>query len=697
MPKINKYSRGKLEQIIRTRSVQGDVAAALGGGGDLSVSGQLATTGSVLVSTSDGQVQGTELNIDSLNNLAGVRELTASFALISNDLTVTNNLKVGGNIIQASDGGNTITLDTSDNVAIAGDLTVNGGDISGPTDGSLTIKAETDLIFKIDSDNDGSANESFQFQNGAGTEVMSLDELGSLTVNGSLSATTASFSGGLTISGAESPPADLIFKADEGDDAGDEWRVRAGTDDTFVIGNDKASAGTYTSLLTFTGNSNSALSKAQFAGRVGVGKDPSDELDVQGDIAASSKVKTPRINHPDGGSCGTIYLNDDDIRIYGGGIRGVDVNQYKVAVNLANSDVDFEICGNSNDALLWCDADDECIGIHENDPMNALHIAHKGTSNNDGLIIVRTNYNDAGGYNSLTISDGDFLGGIGFDSQDGNIPTSILSASAFIAAYAAEDHGTGDKGGDLVFGTTTINDDDDTASHEWMRILDSGDVGIGTNAPIAKLDVAGKIAISSESSTPAQPADGKGYLYTKAGGGLYWRSYDLVETDVLDNGLVAAGELATTGSVLVSTGAGEVQGTELNIDSSNNLTLPVGSKGKAEAWQTYSSARYKENICLIEDPVEKLSKLKGVYFDWIGREDGRDIGFIAEEVGQVLPEIVTYEDDGRSAISMSYDKVVPLLVEAFNKSREREKKNKKLFWGILFLNTAYVALSAIFF
>ena len=40
------------------------------------------------------------------------------------------NIKVGGNIIQASDGGSTITMDTDDNVTIAGDLTVSGGDIN---------------------------------------------------------------------------------------------------------------------------------------------------------------------------------------------------------------------------------------------------------------------------------------------------------------------------------------------------------------------------------------------------------------------------------------------------------------------------------------------------------------------------------------------------------------------------------------
>lgn len=69
------------------------------------------------------------------------------------------------------------------------------------------------------------------------------------------------------------------------------------------------------------------------------------------------------------------------------------------------------------------------------------------------------------------------------------------------------------------------------------EIDSSGNFVIGGGTGIAKLDVAGMIAISSESSTPAQPADGKGFLYTKAGGALYWRSFDLGETNLTTGGI----------------------------------------------------------------------------------------------------------------------------------------------------------------
>lgn len=56
----------------------------------------------------------------------------------SDNVTVAGNVKVGGNIIQASDGGNTLTLDTSDNLTVAGNIQV-GGNVIKASDGGSTI------------------------------------------------------------------------------------------------------------------------------------------------------------------------------------------------------------------------------------------------------------------------------------------------------------------------------------------------------------------------------------------------------------------------------------------------------------------------------------------------------------------------------------------------------------------------------
>jgi len=78
-----------------------------------------------------------------------------------------------------------------------------------------------------------------------------------------------------------------------------------------------------------------------------------------------------------------------------------------------------------------------------------------------------------------------------------------------------------------------------------------------------------------------------------------------------------------------------------------------------------SSIRWKQNIVEIDNPLKKLSQLRGVYFDWDAEHGGHhDIGCIAEEVGKVLLEIVVYEENGIDADGMDYTKLSPLLVEA---------------------------------
>ena len=93
--------------------------------------------------------------------------------------------------------------------------------------------------------------------------------------------------------------------------------------------------------------------------------------------------------------------------------------------------------------------------------MNALQVNHKGADNDNGILVVRDDSSTA---------SGDVLGGIGFDSNDGNIPSSIEEASAFVAAYATEAHSGSAKGGEIKMGITIAGTADDTASTVLSRI-----------------------------------------------------------------------------------------------------------------------------------------------------------------------------------------------------------------------------------
>jgi len=79
-----------------------------------------------------------------------------------------------------------------------------------------------------------------------------------------------------------------------------------------------------------------------------------------------------------------------------------------------------------------------------------------------------------------------------------------------------------------------------------------------------------------------------------------------------------------------------------------------------------SDERLKENIHLITGSLDILKQINGYYFDWkempgIHENEGHDIGVIAQEIGSVLPEIVTTRDNGYMAVK--YEKLVALLIE----------------------------------
>ena len=67
------------------------------------------------------------------------------------------------------------------------------------------------------------------------------------------------------------------------------------------------------------------------------------------------------------------------------------------------------------------------------------------------------------------------------------------------------------------------------------------------------------------------------------------------------------------------------------------------------------SLRWKQNIQEIDNALDKVLAIRGVYFDWDEEHGGQhDMGFIAEEVGEQIPEIVSYEKDGQYATGIDY-------------------------------------------
>ena len=88
---------------------------------------------------------------------------------------------------------------------------------------------------------------------------------------------------------------------------------------------------------------------------------------------------------------------------------------------------------------------------------------------------------------------------------------------------------------------------------------------------------------------------------------------------------------------------------------------------------TASSRELKENITPIDNALDKISQIEGVYFNLkTGDPEDRQIGFIAEDVDQIMPELV----DGDGPALMSYDRVPALTVEAIKELAQMIKELK---------------------
>jgi hypothetical protein len=88
-----------------------------------------------------------------------------------------------------------------------------------------------------------------------------------------------------------------------------------------------------------------------------------------------------------------------------------------------------------------------------------------------------------------------------------------------------------------------------------------------------------------------------------------------------------------------------------------------------------STGLLKDDVATIDGALEKLLGLRGVSFLWNGgAPEGvagkRDIGFVAEEVDRVLPEIVAHDEKGR-AIGVDYTRVIAVAVEAIKAQQAR--------------------------
>jgi hypothetical protein len=145
---------------------------------------------------------------------------------------------------------------------------------------------------------------------------------------------------------------------------------------------------------------------------------------------------------------------------------------------------------------------------------------------------------------------------------------------------------------------------------------------------------------------------------------------------------------SVTGAKTISTGGS----TDLALSPGGNVrvktagltgggALQVGgdvrASGEVFAFSS-SDKQLKDNITLITNPIEKIMKIGGYTFDWNDKQtfnSGKDYGVIAQEIEEIMPELVNVNHNGFKAVR--YEKITPLLIEAIKEQNSMIKNQKE--------------------
>jgi hypothetical protein len=193
-------------------------------------------------------------------------------------------------------------------------------------------------------------------------------------------------------------------------------------------------------------------------------------------------------------------------------------------------------------------------------------------------------------------------------------------SSATISAIFGARTNTQYPAGQLVFSTSTALG---SAPSEKMRIDSSGNVLIGTTSYQAKLTVYGT-AVSN------------------TGVGSFWSTS---ASDIANpaGSFVKYDNNSTTSQIFVKFG----------INQYGSGSGQINANGaNAAAFGSFSDRRLKENIVDLPSQLANIMALRPVEFDYIESEGGgHQIGFIAQEVQEVYPDLVGERLDGMLTLS----------------------------------------------
>ena len=689
-----------------TLNTLNELAAALGDDPNFattvtnSIAGKLSLTGGNVTGTiiASGGVNMNNTNITNVNHIiindAGVNEGIEwsggnGWKIYESPDNLTN---AGGNLQFVTGSTRRMTLNTSGGLEITGNATV-GGTL---TSSLVSIEATAPILDFVDTNSFTDVNDRFRIRaagdvgqirwwdDSAATDsvLTTFYPDGNVSVLGQIT----SSGGRVTVLDAPGNTPKIVFQ-------------EAINDDAFImeyngVGSGSGNYVSFYSAVTGWAGLGTGFNYIPQNGRVGIGtNDPQTSLHLTGalsisDVGGANDVTLIQFTESDnydqfsikGDFAGTGVENKIKFTTdHGGGNILVMKGDGNVGIGEQNPQTKLHLTDTSTDfvALRIDNANTSDTGT-ETSEIRFLHYRSYVAGQNDaGSIIVGKEqaWDDSGdrkSFMSFSTRDGaagvsermriDSSGNVGIGGSAGNgYRLELLGSSEAANTLGMTYVGVGaaavkvNSSGALEFGVDAAD-----GSTERMRIDSSGNVGIGTTTPYTNLYVQGAAPYITIANT------------TEDDGGILFTDYQAGANPLSSNSQAAAIKFSSSDNILRFF-VNDINAQRMSIDTAGNIGAPSGSN-----IYNGSDRRLKKNISTINYGVNTVCNLNPVKFNWIdgfieSEKDKDMLGFIAQEVQEVLPEavenfsnssIVAGNETIDNPLRVNEKFIIPVLVKA---------------------------------
>jgi len=297
----------------------------------------------------------------------------------------------------------------------------------------------------------------------------------------------------------------------------------------------------------------------------------------------------------------------------------------------------------------------------------------------------------------------DGLVGIGTSSPSAklNIVDSGETIIKLFASTASTRSGIWFTNGSYSYGTNIGTDNkfhitgNINSEEELVTVDASGNMGIGTTSPQDKLHIEGttsstrmRVKTTTGSAEARLITNNGDWILSSSGSSNLFQIFNATTSATYfaidSNGDVGIGGGTTSFKLDVQGGSARISSGGLGVGVNPSGTTGRGDFSNDVVAFSTSDERLKENIKPLDNALDKVLKISGVEFDWkelteeekktIHGNQGHDVGVIAQEIEEVLPEVVTTRDTGYKAVK--YEKIVPLLIEAIKEQQQQIEELK---------------------